>query len=85
MAEALCGLELILRGVAERHRAAYVVEPLFVVAIEGSSPGPKPARARLSRSTAQTIIAVSRRAETKKKPRIEMGDAQQSAPPMPKG
>ena len=43
MAEALCGLELILRGVAERHRAAYVVEPLFVVAIEGSSPGPKPA------------------------------------------
>src|SRR5215831_19154501 len=35
MAEALCGLELILRGVAERHRAAYVAGARCAVAIRG--------------------------------------------------
>jgi hypothetical protein len=35
MAEALYGLELILRGVAERHRAAYVAGARRAVAIRG--------------------------------------------------
>ena len=40
-------LGFVFQGVAERRCAAYAAEPLFVVAIEGSSPGPKPDCARL--------------------------------------
>src|SRR5262245_25666837 len=40
MAEALCGLELILRGVAERHRAAYVAGARCAVAIRGYRAAP---------------------------------------------
>ena len=66
IATALCGLGLVLRGVAERRRAAYVGGMRRRCGNPGSSPSTKPARARLHAEESRAVASAASRASRRR-------------------